>query len=190
MRVLTDINGIIIETASGVLRPKHDGWYEHYLISTDSVPMELLGKPITDYQGAAIQNRNPDCTFALDVLDQPKKQHKARINADCKRTIEGGFTSDALGAQHYYRLDLEDQANLAGSIEAARTTGASVPFKCTDEQGAKAYRLHTPAQIIQVGLDAYSHKLTTLQAADILNQSIDTATSEADLNAITWHNPD
>lgn len=107
------------------------------------------------------------------------------VNAACTTAITAGFTSSALGAPHRYSSDLEDQLNLTGAVLG----GSDLPYACRDEAGVKAYRLHTAAQLRQVGEDFTLYKLQLLQRADQLKQQLDAALEAGDLEAleaISW----
>jgi hypothetical protein len=111
----------------------------------------------------------------------------AAINTKCEATITGGFWSDALGERHQYSSQLDDQLNLTGVILA----GLDSLYACRDEQGLKAFRPHTFAQLRQVGDDFTLFKLQLLQHANDLKQQLDQALAAGDLEAIervTWEN--
>lgn len=119
------------------------------------------------------------------ILAQTFEQQVTAINAACEGAITGGFYSTALGAQHFYSSQLDDQLNLTGAI----LRGLDMPYACRDEQGAKAFRLHTAAQLSQVGDDFTLYKLQLLQRANELKQQLDLALAAGDaegMQAITW----
>lgn len=110
------------------------------------------------------------------------------INRACEAAITAGFTSDALGAPHFYSSQLDDQLNLTGAV----LRGLDMPYACRDEQGAKEFRLHTADQLRQVGDDFTLYKLQLLQHANELKQQLDAALEAGDLAAlesITWEAP-
>lgn len=109
----------------------------------------------------------------------------AAVNTACDSTITSGFTSSALGAPHHYSSDLVDQLNLAGSV----LRGLDMPYACRDEQGVKAFRLHTAEQLRQVGDDFTLYKLQLLQYANDLKQQLDQALAVGDIETmerINW----
>lgn len=109
----------------------------------------------------------------------------AAINRACDIAITAGFTSGALGAPHQYSSQLDDQLNLTGAI----LRGLDMPYACRDEQGVKAFRLHTAEQLRQVGDDFTLYKLQLLQRANELKQQLDLALAAGDAEAmlaITW----
>lgn len=126
-------------------------------------------------------------TWSLD-LAQLHAGKMAEINAACTAGITGGFASSALGTTHRYGSALDDQLNLTGLI----LSGVDSVCACRDEQGVKAYRPHTAAQLRQVGDDFTTFKLVWLRQANTLKQQLDQALDNADrlaLEAITWTAP-
>lgn len=114
--------------------------------------------------------------------------HKAKtasIGKDCETAITAGFVSTALGTRHSYSSQLDDQLNLTGAIQR----GLDMPYACRDEQGVKAFRLHTAVQLRQVGDDFTLYKLKLLQRAHELKQQLDLALAAGDaeaMQAISW----
>lgn len=114
--------------------------------------------------------------------------HKAKtasVSTACEAAITASFNSEALGSPHTYSSQLDDQLNLTGAI----LRGLDMPYACRDEQGAKAFRLHTAAQLRQVGDDFTLYKLQLLQRANELKQQLDQALAAGDvqaMQAITW----
>ncbi len=112
----------------------------------------------------------------------------AAINQACEAAITAGFTSEALGAPHFYSSQLDDQLNLTGAV----LRGLDMPYACRDEQGVKEFRLHTAEQLRQVGDDFTLYKLQLLQHANALKQQLDAALDDGDLSAleaISWEAP-
>jgi|GEM_PF-2126231 len=105
---------------------------------------------------------------AADAEDNPPPQPvedaaKIRIfdlSQACTAAIRSGFASSALGTEHRYQSDRDDQLNLIGAAQA----GTDMPFKCADSQGVWAYRMHATAQLQQVLADGAAVKLGHLQA--------------------------
>jgi len=106
---------------------------------------------------------------AVDSVNNMKSVKIDEINAATKATIVGGFTSDALGSDHRYQSDSEDQLNLSG----VTASGSDWPFKCSDDAGATwAYVLHTSAQLTAVTNDGITHKSTALVAGETLKAQV------------------
>lgn len=107
------------------------------------------------------------------------------INQACTAAITGGFWSPALEQPHQYASELYDQLNLTGMI----LRGFDSLYACRNEQGMKAFRPHTFAQLRQVGNDFTMFKLQLLQQANELKQRLDQALTDGDLVAmesVTW----
>jgi len=124
---------------------------------------------------------------ALDLQDRHTTLASV-LNASCERAITGGFYSAALGDPHQYSSQLDDQLNLTGAI----LRGLDMPYACRDEHGVKDYRLHTAAQLRQVGDDFTLYKLQLLQHTNELKQQLDLALAARDAEAmelITWEAP-
>lgn len=115
------------------------------------------------------------------ALTQSMYQRKTEeINNQCGELITNGFMSTALGAMHIYSSQLDDQLNLTGAI----LRGLDMPYACRDAQGVKAFRLHTAAQLRQVGDDFTLYKLQLLQHANELKQQLDHALATGDTEAM------
>lgn len=135
----------------------------------------VLGKPVALAPVASQEQQ-------LAALHQ---QRVTDINAACEAAITAGFWSQALGLPHQYSSQLDDQLNLTGAI----LRGLDMPYACRDEQGVKAFRLHTAEQLRQVGDDFTLYKLQLLQHANELKQQLDQALAAGDAEAmlaITW----
>ncbi|CAI8949774.1 DUF2185 domain-containing protein [Pseudomonas sp. IT-P44] len=121
------------------------------------------------------------------VLD-PQAVHAAKvieINQACEAVITGGFLSSALGESFQYSSQWDDQLNLTGAV----LRGFDMPYACRDALGVKAFRLHTVAQLRQVGDDFTLFKLQLLQHANELKQQLDQALAAGDVDAleqVTW----
>lgn len=118
------------------------------------------------------------------ALTFPEQQlaKTAEINAACSAAIVGGFASNALGAPHTYDSALEDQLNLIGAVGL----GIDLPYRCADEAGVKAFRLHTAAQLKQVAADGAAIKLSALEKAATLKAQVQAAEDAAAVEAVVW----
>ncbi|GAA8184520.1 hypothetical protein HpDR148_04160 [Helicobacter pylori] len=93
------------------------------------------------------------------TLKQKKQELEKEINAICKEKIVKNFRSSVLGSAHAYDLNLEDQTNLQALVIA----NIDSTFKCAEVGnngvvGAKTYKKHTKAQILQLSKEALSFK--------------------------------
>lgn len=127
---------------------------------------------------------------ALPIPEMPLEKYQARqtrvVNEACRAEIISGFESSALGSPHQYPFKEEDQSNLLATFMLAKELGISKPFKCWDSGGAANYRMHTVAQLTQVGQDADLHKMAALVKANTLKIQIAAATTAAEVEAIAW----
>lgn len=163
--MVEDQRGLVYDTNTGIAL----GWRE-----LGPLPEHLTKEPRTSashhwQQGAWVLN--PLAVHTTNVQN---------INHACEAAITAGFQSDALGAPHQYSSQLDDQLNLTGAI----LRGLDMPYACRDEQGVKAFRLHTAAQLRQVGDDFTLYKLQLLQHANELKQQLDLALAAGDAEAM------
>lgn len=128
---------------------------------------------------------SPKNNFETDRRDK-----SAAISQSCRSAILSGFDSSALGCLHHYPSQLTDQQNLASSVLASLLPGLpdewTTPFWCSDTSGVWAFRLHTAAQIQQVGQDAKAAILAAMGKNEVLQAQIVAATSIESLDAIEW----
>ncbi|MVV51923.1 hypothetical protein EJA72_27325 [Pseudomonas sp. PB120] len=112
----------------------------------------------------------------------------AKVNAGCVATITGGFWSSALGSPHQYSSEMDDQLNLTGAV----LRGLEMLYACRDQQGVKAFRSHTVAQLRQVSDDFTDYKLLMLLEANRLKQLLDQALLAGDpaaIEVVIWKEP-
>jgi len=131
---------------------------------------------------------DPPRPSVAELIKGAHTRQTTAINRACEAAITAEFTSDALGAPHFYSSQLDDQLNLTGAV----LRGLDMPYACRDEQGLKEFRLHTAEQLRQVGDDFTLYKLQLLQRANELKQQLDAALEAGDLaalEAITWEAP-
>lgn len=169
-----------------------------YLKAVHGTGIPADAKPITEELfNQLVRDRKPDQTLEVSVDGMPVlvqaetptleetllRVHAAQtydVDHACEAAITAGFQSDALGAPHQYSSKLDDQLNLTGAI----LRGLDMPYACRDEQGVKAFRLHTAAQLHQVGDDFTLYKLQLLQHANELKQQLDLALAAGDADAM------
>lgn len=159
------------------------------------IPVSELSLPLP----LSIENwlcTNPDSPFlgGTVVVDTSgtlagKQQRKlAAMSAQCKNTINEGFTSSALGEAHLYPAKTVDQANLVASVTDSLMPGLPedwvTPFWCAvgDEW---SYCPHTAAQIQQVGRDGKAAIIAAMLKNEQLAQMIAAATLET-IDQVTW----
>jgi len=147
-----------------------------------------VGKIIDHDQHGLPLLTDPPEPNAAELGTATHTRQTTAINQACEAAITAGFTSDALGAPHFYTSQLDDQLNLTGAV----LRGLDMPYACRDEQGVKEFRLHTAEQLRQVGDDFTLYKLQLLQHANELKQQLDAALDAGDLaalEAISWEAP-
>ncbi|HDS1696327.1 MULTISPECIES: phage tail protein [unclassified Pseudomonas] len=119
------------------------------------------------------------------TVERRYQERIQEIDATCSQQITGGFWSKVLGDRYCYSTSLDDQVNLSG----AAALGVDLTYPCADQAGAKAYRLHTAAQLRQVADDFTRLKLQLLQQAYSLKERLQQARDAKDLaglEAVTW----
>lgn len=119
-----------------------------------------------------------------------KAELKATILSACQRAIVSGFTSSALGSPHTYGSDMTDQQNLSANVMSSLMPDVGqewfTPQLCADEQGVWDYRIHTAAQIQQVGKDGKQAIMAYLVKKAQLFSAIESAVLMAQLDEIAW----
>jgi hypothetical protein len=112
------------------------------------------------------------------------------ISSSCADAILSGFVSSALGEPHTYPAKPNDQINLAGLVMRSFYPSVgpewSRPFWCMDASDVWAYRMHTAAQIQQVGDDSIDANLIQRSINEQLQAQILAAKTPADLAEINW----
>lgn len=123
------------------------------------------------------------------TLDQLRAARADAISAACRAHIEQGFLCAALDSPHTYPAKQQDQANLIGSVTDSLLFADDpdwiTPFWCADADGAWEFRLHTRAQIQQVGRAGKASILAAMQKNELLQRQI-LAADAAQLAAIVW----
>lgn len=160
-------------------------------LPADAIPipedhyLEVIANPPTgkirahDENGLPILIDPPQLTL-IERCERSHASQTSTINLACEAAITAGFQSAALGDPHQYSSQLDDQLNLTGAI----LRGLDMPYACRYEQGVKAFRLHTAAQLRQVGDDFTLYKLQLLQHANELKQQLDLALAAGDADAM------
>ena len=123
-----------------------------------------------------------DPEYDAEFIEPFRRERKIILKNKCKLLIEAGFTSSALGADHHYNSELENQTNLI----LAATRNTSVNYKCVDANNVKVPRLHTPQQINQVINDFESHRQARIDELEVFTGLIDVATTQAEIKGVGW----
>jgi len=158
------------------------GLYELIEITPEISEYEIHGNSVI-----TLDNTTKTATVTKEVLevsiDFAKKRNTEKINMACESAIVGGFPSSALGAEHTYQSEREDQLNLVGVV----SSGVDQLFKCSADAGNTwEWKLHTAAQLKQVLKDGAAVKSALLQTAQSKKASISTAQSVAEVASIIW----
>lgn len=189
------------EMTKAKFSPTHRGIYPTSVYKTfpeDSldIPDALYAEYISgQISGFGVLNGT---VVSLDVLPKPierlRSEKSKNIDQACRNAIYAGFISNALGAAYHYPAKDKDQANLVGSVTESLYPNLPpewvTPFWCAteSENGEWAYRLHTAAQIQQVGADAKAAIVAALTYNAQLQAQIAVADAEG-LEAIEWNPP-
>jgi hypothetical protein len=130
---------------------------------------------------------------ALDLGDRPPDLAAIRaakiseLSDACQATIMGGFHSTALGANHRYSSEEEDQANLVGAVNLVGIMNQSIPYTCTNlATGEKRSLIHTPAQIRAVFLHGAAHKQFQIARFHAMRVAIEQSNNPTEVQAMTW----
>jgi len=167
------------------------GWYDkeiHKTIPTPNVEVEndvwkeALNINANTYD-EAVQ------TFVIKdfrTLKELKASKLSSINTSCEAVIVSGFTSSALGSEHIYQSDRDDQINLMGLV----TTGKDDLLKCGVDDGdgniTWEWKQHTVTQLKAVFDDGAAFKMLQLIKANTLKVQISSATTVEEVNEIVW----
>lgn len=137
-----------------------------------------------------------DGVWVVDEAAELKDAKDIRIrylSAACQAEIYAGFESNALGAVHHYPANDKDQQNLTASVLASLVPGLPeawlTPFWC-EVGGVWEFRMHTAAQIRQVGTDGKARILACMAQNDLLADEVRAATTKAAVEAIAWFTPE
>lgn len=125
----------------------------------------------------------------FDALGDAKERKVEALRAACQAAIYAGFTSSALGTPHLYPALDKDQANLSASVLASLLPGLpqdwATPFWCASS-GVWAFRMHSAAQIQQVGSDAKAAILACMVKNATLAAQATAATTTAQVAEVQW----
>lgn len=130
-------------------------------------------------------NIKPDATWTKNrpfVISEATTSKLNHINHSASTEILSGFTSNALGSEHYYQSSRDDQLNLIGLVAS---TG-DLPMRCSVDGNTWSYIIHTQQQRQQVLDHGAAKKHTILLKAATLKALLATAKLESDLNKINW----
>lgn len=117
-------------------------------------------------------------------LDQLKVAKISQLDDFCTQTILSGFVSSALGEEHVYGFNVEDQANLTGRLAGIAAGTAPVEFLwMTKDVGPL---IHTVEQFKTVCRDGDAHKEAQIGRLWTLKAAVEASTTVEEVQAITW----
>ena len=122
---------------------------------------------------------------AADDLAEAKEQKIAGLKSKTETAIKSGFESSALGAKHGYDSEQHNVDWIQAGVLSAQTN----KITCDDLKGtatSKQPRDHTEAQCKQVLKDGMSALLTRKTKFRSLRAQVQTATTVAAVEAISW----
>ena len=124
---------------------------------------------------------------SLMTLSQVSAAQTIKISTACGASLIAGFTSSALGTEHAYPSQDDDQRNLqsAGSAAATASSTWATPIWCASND-AWSFTPHTAAQVQQVNADWLAYRVATQQKYAALIAKINAATSIEEVQAIDW----
>lgn len=124
------------------------------------------------------------------LIGAVKRNQIFNVSKACEQAITQGFKSSAIGDALHYPAKLTDQTNLMASVVDSMRPGLpedwATPFWCCDGAGVWTYRMHTAAQIQQVGADGKADILVKLQRKGELEAQINACSTVDQVAAITW----
>ncbi len=128
-----------------------------------------------------------------EELAAARQSRALQLAQACQNQIYAGFESSALGQPHQYPAQDKDQQNLTASVLDSTVPGLppdwETPFWCADAAGVWDFRLHTAAQIQQVGRDGKQRILACLAHNKTLADQVMAAADKAAVLAVEWSDP-
>ena len=146
----------------------------------DDVDQEQLNDFIEKFSLTAISELE-FIAITAPSLKEMKTSKLTSLNTFCEAAIVGGFTSSALGSEHTYQSDRDDQVNLMGLV----TAGNDDVLKCFDGYTWN-WKQHTVSQLKKVFNDGAAFKKEQLIKANTLKAQIEAASANEELDGIVW----
>jgi hypothetical protein len=116
-----------------------------------------------------------------------KADKASAMKLACRSDVIAGISHSALGSAHHYPMLDTDQVNMIGLVVESRLPDAVVGYKfwCADNLGVWRRRIHTAAQIQEVGLAFSSHIKMQQEKYEQKLSEISLADAQV-LSTITW----
>lgn len=190
---------IVLDYRSSTLYMTADG--EKYTVGEDADGKKYEGVGplpdwLTDRERPGPFHHWIDDAWVLNEAEElaDAKQRKiTELSQACQAQIFEGFKSAALGAVHHYPALALDQQNLTASVLDSTIPGLpedwTTPFWC-EIDGEWAFRLHTAAQIQQVGRDGKTRILRCMGQNESLASMVRQAQTLLEVEQIVWSDPD
>lgn len=119
-----------------------------------------------------------------NMLPYFKAQKKSELKASRDASVTGGFTSNALGTAHTYLSDATSMVYYNATMNRFLNDSTFTTIKWwTVDAG---YLDHTKTQFFQLFNDGHQFGVDQDEKLAQLNASVDSATTVAAINAITW----
>lgn len=167
----------------------------------DLRPMPNAGLVFHPWQGRIEFSARPTPTSTLHWVDgaphwvdtatieQARASKVEAMRQACEAHIFAGFMCSALGEPFLYPANDRDQKNLVGSVTDSLLAGGDpdwrTPFWCCDAAGVWEFRMHTIAEIQQVGREGKAAIIAALSKNELLARQIAVASAEQ-LPGIAW----
>lgn len=182
-----DANGAIVAFYDDVVSPAPQG-AATIEITDDQYRACLVSQGAFVVKNGALADAPP--LDAGVALANAQAAQVVVLSGACKAAIYAGFASTALGEAYTYPAKDTDQQNLNASVVASLLPGLAAdwatPFWCADTQGAWAFRMHSAAQIQQVGKDGKAAILAAMSKNQALADQVAAAATVAAVQAIVW----
>lgn len=120
------------------------------------------------------------------LLKKSKDNIVNEIGKQCETAIISGFPSQALGSEHFYQSDRDDQINLMGLVTAGNDDLLKCGLKNDDETITWEWKPHTKEQLKAVFDDGAAYKKEQLIKSATLKAQISAATTVEELDLIVW----
>lgn len=134
------------------------------------------------YLAAKDARENPPLT-----LEERRVQKLQELSGSASQEIQGGFISNALGSDHHYNAQVDNQVNLIGAVTAVSLTGGSINYTCTEvATNIKSQKSHTQAQIEAVYQTGVQTKQAVIAYFHSLRNQVDAATDIPQVDAVVW----
>ena len=160
-----------------------------YIEITDKASLDLIKSQmlaINPLMRMYYDSKKKTVSLKIDMV--VLKDYKTKeISAACMNECEGGYPSAALGQAYMYPSKVLDQQNLYATQITSMATKADQLVLCAKLDGTNwALRSHTPEQLAMVAADCTAFITTKRAHYNELLVLIENATTQEDVEAVTW----